>query len=76
MQVAGSEYTAMRIIAMRERNASIAGDAAGSRDTRYHLERHTIFHERFDFLAAAAENERVAALEPQYTLTFFCQPRQ
>jgi len=50
---------------MGERNRSRGRRAEGRRDSRHHFKRHARARQRFHFFAAAAEDQRVAALEPQ-----------
>ena len=49
---------------MRERNAAVGGDSQRRGHARNHFERDARFNQRFHFLTAAAEDERVAALQP------------
>ena len=76
LQVAGNEYHRLGVVAVREWNAGIRGTAGGGSNARHHLKRYALFHERGDLLAPAAEDERIAALEPYHALALFRQPHQ
>jgi len=49
-----------------QRNAGVGRHAERGGDARHHLEGHAVLREGLDLLAAAAEHEGVAALEPQH----------
>ena len=68
LPVAGHEYASVRVVAMGEGNARIGRRADRRRDPRTDLKRDPLRGERFDLLAAAAEHERIAALETQHPL--------
>ena len=68
LPVAGHEYASVRVVAMGEGNARIGRRADRRRDPRTDLKRNPLRGERFDLLAAAAEHERIAALETQHPL--------
>jgi hypothetical protein len=74
--MAGDENAGLRVIAMRQRNAGIGRAPARRRDARTHLERNAMLGELLDLLAAAPEDERIAALEPQHALALFGQRHQ
>ena len=61
---------------MGERNAGVGRDAAGGGDAGHDLEGNAGGGQRLDFLAAAAEDERVAALQPHHALALARQPHQ
>ncbi len=63
-EIAGDEANRVRPIAMRQRNVRVARATERSGDSRHHFERDALLRQRFDLFAAAAENERVAALQP------------
>jgi hypothetical protein len=48
---------------MGERYAGVGRDGNGGTDARHDFERNLRFRQRFRFLAAASENERITALE-------------
>src|SRR3546814_1864389 len=50
---------------MGQRNAGVGCATTGRGDTRHHLERDAVLHQRFDFFAAAAKDKWITALEPQ-----------
>ncbi len=58
---------------MRERYPGIGGAAGGCRHAGYHLKRDAVGREGVDLLAAAPEDERIAALQAQDAFAF---PRQ
>ena len=66
--MAGDEHQRLRVITMRERNAGVCGASCGSGYARHDFEAHAGSRERFELLAAAAEDERIAALEPAHAL--------
>ena len=61
--VGSDEAHGLRVIAMRERDAGVGAASDRGRDARHHLERAAAC-ERLDLLAAAPEDERIAALQP------------
>ncbi len=62
--VAGHDRHARRHAAMRHRDARVRGGGDRARDAGHDLERDAGRDARLGFLAAAAEHERVAALQP------------
>ena len=64
------------MVAVRQRDAGVAGHTAGRGDARHHLERRCRGGQRLHLLAAAAEDERVAALEAHHLLAFARQSHQ
>jgi hypothetical protein len=54
------------VVAVRERYAGVGGDAEWRCDTGHDFERHAGLSERFSFFTAAAEHERIAALETHH----------
>ena len=68
LELAGDELHALRVIAVRERDAGISGAAVRSGDAGHDLERYLRVGELFDLLAAATEDERITALEPRDAL--------
>ena len=65
-RVAGDEGDRRSVLAMRQRDARIGGDAERRRDARNHFERDAGIGQRFGLFAAAPEDERVAALQPDH----------
>ena len=59
---------------MGQRDAGIRGDPIRRGHTRHDLERDPVVGERFEFLAAAAEDERVTALQAHDTFAFAGEP--
>src|ERR1051326_1535119 len=55
---------------MRDGNARICRYCDGARYARHNFKRDTGFGKSFRFFAAAAENERIAALQSAYVLAF------
>ncbi len=74
--MAGHEGAGLRVVTVRQRDARIGGNARGRRDAGYNLERDAVPGEGLDLLAAAPEDERVAALEAQHALAFLGEPHQ
>ena len=68
--VAGENGEAGAMRAVRERNARVIRRGHDGRNARHDFERNFFRRERLGFLAAAAENERVAALEPHDGFAF------
>ena len=66
--VAGDEDAGLRVIAMGQRDAGIGRASGGGGDAGADLERNALFGQFFDLLAAAPENEGVAALQAQHAL--------
>ena len=64
--VAGDEHRAVRVVAVGERDAGVGGRAQCGGDAGHHFKRNARFAQGFQFLAAAPEHERVAALEPHH----------
>jgi len=67
LQMAGHEHARLSVIAMGQGNAGIGRATGGGGHPRHHLEGNSGRHQRLDFLAAAPEDERIAALEPQHS---------
>src|SRR5262249_36781542 len=67
--MAGHESHRLRAIAMRERDAGIGSTTERGSDAGHDLARDTVVRERFDLLAAPAEDERIAAFEPHDALS-------
>ena len=61
---------------MGQRNAGIGGAGERCGDAWHDLERHAGRGQCLGFLAAAAEHQRIAALQPDYALAFACQADQ
>ena len=64
LEMAGDEYAALRVIAMREREAEAGGGAERGGDARNDLDRNAGGQQNIKLLAATPEDERIAALEP------------
>ena len=75
-QVAGDEGDRLRVVAVGQRDARIRRHAGGGGDAGHHLERHAVLDQGFDFLAAAAEDEGIAALQAQGALAFLGEAHQ
>ena len=63
---------------VRERNTSIGRNGNGRRHTRNHFKRYIVVNQHFSFLAAAAEDKGIAALEARHNVAverFFGQKR-
>ena len=60
--VAGDEGDHRGVLAMRERHAGVGRDAQRRGDAGHDLERNAGVGQRFGLFAAAAEDERIAAL--------------
>src|SRR5438552_16660263 len=60
----------MSLISMREGNARIGWYSDGARHARHNFKRDPSFGKRFRLFAAAAEDERIAALQSAYVLAF------
>ncbi|CUI54064.1 Uncharacterised protein [Achromobacter sp. 2789STDY5608628] len=56
----------LRVLAVRQRNAGIGRTGQRRGDAGHHLVAHAVRAQVFQFLAAAAEDEGVAALEPHH----------
>ncbi len=54
------------MLAMRERHPRVRRNAQRRRDPRHDFESHARGGQRFGFFAAAAEDERIAALQPHH----------
>lgn len=74
--VAGDEDHGLGMVAMGQWNAGVSGAAAGGGDAGDDLEGDALLHQCFDLLAAAAEDEGIAPLEPHHALAFAGQPDQ
>ncbi len=61
------------MIPMRQRDSRIGGNTRRRRDAGHDLERNIPARQRFDFLAAASENKRIAAFQPYHP---FALPRE
>ncbi len=70
LAVGGDEAHALGVIPVGEGNAGVGGAAAGRRDPRHHLKANASTNERLQLLAATAEDEGVAPLEPHHPLPF------
>ena len=70
--VACDDREARAMITVGQRNAGVTRRGHDGRDARYHLERHTVTVQPSRFLAAPAENVRVAALESHHRLAGPC----
>jgi hypothetical protein len=68
LHVARDEHARLRVIAMRERNAGVGCGAQRCGDSGDDLERDSVGRQRVDLLAAAAEDERIAAFQAQHAL--------
>ena len=75
-EVTGHEADAAGVIAVGERDASIAGGGAGGGNTRNYLEGNGVFRQQFYLLAAAAEDKRIPPLEPHHPLALLSQRYQ
>ncbi len=64
----GDNREVLRDAAMRDRDARVGRDRDRAGDAGYDLERHAGPDAGQRFFAAAAEHERVAALEPDHAL--------
>jgi hypothetical protein len=62
----GHEAHRLRMIAMGQWNARIRGAGEGGGDARHDFEGDVVIAQEFQLLAAAAEHERIAALEPDH----------
>ena len=69
--VAGDEGHGFVDAARGQRNPGIGQPAQPGRDSGNHPERHRGFGERLGLLGAAAEDHRIAALQPQHPLSQF-----
>ena len=67
--MAGNHREHVADFAVRDRDSGGSRDGDGARDAGDHPDGHTGFHARGNFLAAAAEDVRVAALEPDHVLS-------
>ena len=76
LEMARDEGAAVRVVAMRERNARIGRDAAARGDAGHHLEGNAFGGQRLQLFASAAEHERVAALEPHHARMLVREPGQ
>ena len=59
----GDESHRLRMIAMRQRHARIGRARERRGDARNHFEGDAVRAQEFEFLAAASEHERIAALQ-------------
>ena len=75
-QMAGREDESRRVIAVRERNPCAGGGPLGRADAGDHHERDAVRCQRLGLLAAAAEDVRIAALEPQHRAAALGQANQ
>ena len=66
LAMAGHEHAGLGVVAVGERNAGVGRGADRRRHARAHLEGDAMLGQRLDLLAAAAEQERIAALEAQH----------
>src|SRR5690606_16773211 len=64
------------MVAMRERNTCISGATCRCGDAGHHFEPDPCRRKRLQLLAAAAENEGIAALQPAYALALLGEPDQ
>ena len=74
--MARHEGYAVSEISMRQGNAGVGGAAGGRGDTGHHGEVDRGLRQRFQFFAAAAEDERVAALAAHHALALAGVPDQ
>ncbi|MNO93190.1 hypothetical protein D3C76_847870 [compost metagenome] len=68
LAVGGDEAHALGVIAVGQGNAGVGGAAAGRGDPRHHLKADAAAHQRLQLLAATAEDEGVAPLQPHHPL--------
>ena len=66
--VAGDQDQGLGVVAVGQRDDGSGGAAGGGGDARDDLERDAGLQQRLDLLAAAAEDQRVAALQPDHAL--------
>ena len=66
--VRGEEGDAQRLVAIGQRRLELRGGAQACGDAGHHRIGDTGLAQRFDFLAAAAEDEGIAALQPHRAL--------
>jgi hypothetical protein len=64
--VRGGQLQRLRMVAVRERDAGVGGAGQGRGDARDDLEGNAVRGQHFEFLAAAAEHEGVAALQAHH----------
>ncbi len=64
----GDETHALGVIPVGQRNAGVGGAAAGRRDPRHHLKANAAADQRLQLLAATAEDEGIAPLQPHHPL--------
>ena len=76
LAVAGDEDASVRMVAVGQRDAGVGRGADRRRHPRADLEGNPVLGERLDLLAAAAEKERVAALQPEHALAFLREAHQ
>ena len=76
LQMAGDEYARLRVIPVRQRDSRVCGDTRSRRDAGHDLERDIPVRQRFDFLAAASEDEWVSAFQTHYPLALPCELHQ
>ena len=68
LEVAGDEHAGLGMVAMGERNAGTRRTAQRRGDAGHDLDGDAGCGQRLDLLAAAAEHERIAALQPHHAL--------
>src|SRR5690606_25283912 len=76
LAVPGDQRQSLRMVAMRERNTCISGATCRCGDAGHHFEPDPCRRKRLQLLAAAAENEGIAALQPAYALALLGEPDQ
>ncbi len=76
LEVAGGKDTDLRMVAMGQRDAGIGSATCCCGNAGNDFEGNAVFSERFDLLAAASENERIAALQANDALALLGQPDQ
>ena len=70
LEVTGDEDAALRVVAVRQREAEARGGAERGGDAGHDVDRHAGFDEDVHFFAAAPEDEGIAALETHDGLAF------
>ena len=74
--MAGDKGHALRVVAVRQRNAGVGGRPRSGRDARHHLERNAGGGGYLQLFAAPAKDERVAALEAHHAFALLRQLHQ
>ena len=64
--VRGHQAHRLRVVTMRQRNPGVGGASIRGCDAGHHFEMDTGLVQRFQFLTAATEHERIATLEPHH----------